>query len=838
LINPTASSLKTGPGGTAAHSGKGGSTDIDGHAKQKKKDKCPHCAPPGDQSIYVPLIDLPEAQGGELVFNSRSTKDMAVTPIFYKRDGAVVTGDPVTVRPGEIRYADVRSLIPAPHRHEHDWGGMSLAFHGTPREIWSQFRFLGVGGGGSVDEFFVVPNEQRAETQEAAWRMPSRSRAVIALGNLTGGETAATVDFGDGEAREVRLAPHATEIVRREHTGGDGVESVKISVTGAPGSVVPTGLIESQDNSFNSVIRFYDSKSAKQPNLFANGLRLAGVTPHMVLKNTTSAAVTARPRFIPAGGDGAVVLPEVRLGANEAREVELTALLQAAGGRSDLDVVSAEVTSSGAPGSLIGSLHATDNSTGVSYDVPLRDSGPIRSMTGAYPWIIGDDFRTVVYITNINDKDAEFVGQLNYDGGKFIMSPRKLKPGETAVFDLQQMRDEQAQDSAGNTLPGDVLIGQFMWAQRGVTGGKVVLIGRSEVVSRSRQVSSSYSCPQDCGLSYSLDLNPFPDPSVVGGAGSGTAWETGTSNTGYTVGPYQSSADWSVDNPIVSFQPSSAATTTATGTSAGDATLTAFAGLQDVYDFDGLECVFLYTTAIEAVGSIPVRPSVLINGPSGVPLAGTAGDVTTHPPLHSIQLTGTGNPSGGTFSWSVLSGAGKVSLSNTSSDTATVNSLAESSVPDDVTIELVYVVNGRGNDATHQLTVQKPTFMGFINVLPGSDGPNTCSNNPVTGQPRAGWRKSITWQLQDRWHQPMPSIPTYDTLAPNNPNDCDLVLSGTPPGTDTAAGGIWIHDYTMCTSFCVGQNCETDATQSYFANGFQIDLSIVFRCNGITVAGH
>src|SRR5437868_14739447 len=104
-----------------------------------------------------------------------------------------------------------------------------------------------------------------------------------------------------------------------------------------------------------------------------------------------------------------VVLSEISLGPNETTEVDLTALTQAVKHRNDLDVVSVEVTNSGVAGSLIGSLYVLNQATGVDYDVPLRDSGPIRSMTGAYPWKISDDYKTVVYITNITDQEAEFV---------------------------------------------------------------------------------------------------------------------------------------------------------------------------------------------------------------------------------------------------------------------------------------------------------------------------------------------------------------------------------------------------------------------------------------------
>src|ERR1043166_7407915 len=77
LLDSGASSLSAGRGGVPAPVNNGDPQQTKG---QKNKNKCPNCAPPGDQSIYVPLIDLPEAQGSELVFNSRSTKDVAVTP--------------------------------------------------------------------------------------------------------------------------------------------------------------------------------------------------------------------------------------------------------------------------------------------------------------------------------------------------------------------------------------------------------------------------------------------------------------------------------------------------------------------------------------------------------------------------------------------------------------------------------------------------------------------------------------------------------------------------------------------------------------------------------------
>lgn len=149
--------------------------------------------------------------------------------------------------------------------------------------------------------------DQRSNVREAVWWMPQNSTATLALGNFSDTETTATLQFSDGETKEVRIAPFATELVRRVADARVGhhqsnAESVKITTSGATqGSLIATGLVSSVDGSFTSGIRFYDPLNTVQPNLFATDFRLKHVVPHLLLKNTGETAVSARPRFRPAG---------------------------------------------------------------------------------------------------------------------------------------------------------------------------------------------------------------------------------------------------------------------------------------------------------------------------------------------------------------------------------------------------------------------------------------------------------------------------------------------------------------------------------------------------------
>jgi hypothetical protein len=67
--------------------------------------------------IYAPLIDLPESSGSEIVLNSRSARDLSITPIFYTLEGTAYNGDDIILKPAEIRFVNTMSLIPKKERN-------------------------------------------------------------------------------------------------------------------------------------------------------------------------------------------------------------------------------------------------------------------------------------------------------------------------------------------------------------------------------------------------------------------------------------------------------------------------------------------------------------------------------------------------------------------------------------------------------------------------------------------------------------------------------------------------------------------------------------------------
>jgi hypothetical protein len=718
--------------------------DTNSDVRQKGRGRgCPRCATPGDYEIYAPLLALAEAQSSEVVFNSRSPQTTSVTPIFYKRDGTRIVGAAVDIESAEIRYVGVRKLLPPQYRDDRDWGGISLAYHGVPREIWAQLRFLGVNGGGNVDEFFVVKAENRSDVQEAVWWTPAKSTSIIALGNVSNVPSGAKLKFGDGAEQTVQLAPNGTEIVRHENS--KSVESVQVEITGLPGSIIPTGVITSRDGSFNSVIRFYDTKNARQPHLFANGLRLAGVTPHLVLKNTSATSVTAQPAVISSEGVTArepLLLPAVSLAGKETREVDLTA----AGNKPGFEVVSLKVTNSGAPGSLIGSIHSIEEPNGLSYDTPLRDTGPVRAMTGSYPWKITNDFTTMVYVTNVSDQEADLMGEINYHGGKIVIDPRKLQPGATASFDLRRIHDTQIKDSEGRPVPRTATFGQFKWSVRGVTNGKHLLIGRAEMVSRTQRISTSYSCNDPCPPYYEGSIDPYPAPVVfVNATGNATVKETAYYDSGYHSGPYTVYGDWTI-SAIASVNPTFADTTTMTGESPGAGWIFSFIGMQQDYGWDGLNCYEYGTYEENASAPAAVKPT--ITGPNTMWWFNGA---TPSSYSSQTQITLSTEDTGNSYSWSVVTGGSKVTLSNQNTANVTLTSSGASGSMNDVGIEVV--VDGQVSDQFN-LTVRAPHQLNHTSTSHSADG-------------TWGYRTEITYNIRDQFNTSLPgqAIPVNEDFT-------------------------------------------------------------------------
>jgi hypothetical protein len=207
-------------------------------------------------------------------------------------------------------------------------------------------------------------------------------------------------------------------------------------------------------------------------------------------------------------------------------------------------------------------------------------------------------------ITNISDHRASFLVDIRCPGGHYFVPTQKLAVNGTATFDLRKLISEQKPDNQGNIIPLSTSGGQF---HRSIfqSPPSSKFIGRSEVVSLSNHVSSSYSCPACCPESGPFGQIIPPDSVFVGGFGGVRTTGTTYDCNGYPtiIGGLQID-DYGIDDPsIASYSPDYGASTTVEGLAPGD-TFISGSWATDIWTSDGWsEC---YESRDEASDSEPM----------------------------------------------------------------------------------------------------------------------------------------------------------------------------------------------------------------------------------------
>ncbi|HEX8073011.1 MAG TPA: hypothetical protein VF546_23900 [Pyrinomonadaceae bacterium] len=194
----------------------------------------PQCMAATPQTIYAPTIDMPEAAGARIVFNSRTETVTEVRPTFYTAAGEPVAGAAIYLQPAEIRTVDMAVLLPKHRRGRERWGGIALRYTGKAYDVWAQLTLLGAERGGSSDVTFSVLNGLGSPVQEAVWWQPAAGRSVLALGNSTDTPISTELSYADNAPQLIEIAPHATEYVRLR---ARGALTLREQLEGQPASV-------------------------------------------------------------------------------------------------------------------------------------------------------------------------------------------------------------------------------------------------------------------------------------------------------------------------------------------------------------------------------------------------------------------------------------------------------------------------------------------------------------------------------------------------------------------------------------------------------------------------
>jgi hypothetical protein len=228
---------------------------------------------------------------------------------------------------------------------------------------------------------------------------------------------------------------------------------------------------------------------------------------------------------------------------------------------------------------------------------------------------------------------------------------------------------------------------------------------------------------------------------------------------------------------------------------------------------------------------VAVTPTVTISGSTYLAMlhSGSTGSGNT------TTLTATGNPSGGTYSWTAVSGQGNISISNASSQSATIQATAVGTY----TVQVTYTVSGQPGTATTVGKVQQPGSLGVIS------NDTTTYNCALAGYAYLTQERDVQYQVLDTSSPPAP-IQAMDMSATETLNASINTCNSTwipTVGAQTGIDGYFpapdhIRD---CSAKCLpaDQNgnptgsCQLVIAQTWTVNGYSVKSDTInFTCPG------
>jgi hypothetical protein len=674
---------------------------------------------------------------------------MAASIILYSQQGDPFPALKITLQPEETRHIDVVTLLP-PRTVERNVGGLAITFvSNLPSSIGAQLTISDFHGFGSIDLPVFPDMMYKSNDADAVWWEPLVGKSYLILGNSSAIRLHAEVTFADGTKSDLDIESHATLVQAIPAAGGrlgsGRINSFHLVGNGPVGALRISGLTASEIDGYVSTIRAFDPQSNPEAIVYANGIHFSESSNHLVVKNLSQQSVSITGTLypiLPNGVQNAENIPVKQLPANASAELDLTGIPSG----QILDGAAIKLQSNGPPASLIASYSSHEASAKLTRSVPFKTLGDASLANGAYPWRIDGNFQSRVYITNVGTSVGKIAGTLRSENGPpFAVDTRPLQPGETAVYDIRQLRDDEVMDANGVKLRKDATVGQFDWTSV-FNDGTQRFIARNEVVDRATGVSASFSCPTcSCPASFT---SGFATPSnlVVSQGGISNVVSTGVSTCAGTV----FIADFSINpsswtygvNGIVRLTTGSSPSIL-TGMAAGSSSFTTtLTGNLVVYEGPITGCVTMSPPSVPISGSGNVMPTITgantlwwFNGLG----AGVSGY------QNQITLTANSGGTGTSYQWAITAGSSKVSLSTSTSATVQVTSIGESTLSNDVSITVS--VGGQTSNP-FKITVHAPYSLG---TDPSEPTPT------YSRDPNFVWNIKIPYLILDNFLNAMPN---------------------------------------------------------------------------------
>jgi Bacterial Ig-like domain (group 2) len=434
----------------------------------------------------------------------------------------------------------------------------------------------------------------------------------------------------------------------------------------------------------------------------------------------------------------------------------------------------------------------------------------------------GDD--TMVTVWNPADEQQDFVLKLSFAGGHYNF-PIHLTPRASYTFNVSEVINNQIPDSEGNLISTSVHAGSA--DLEGTHGANEdILVAMDAGTYNVNKATCIMRC-RTCHGAVDFWVQTVPFGIAVSGQtqlNSIVQYDSGAQSDLTSTSSWSSSAASiaTVSSGLVH------------GLSPGNVTIAATSTQQpipftDCEPYTPPPCPF---TPMQSSGGGDVNPTVTISGPTNIPMLkpGSQGS-------DNVTLTANANPTGGTYSWTAVSGQGNIRILNATSQSTIVQSVAVGTY----TVQVTYTNNTKQGTAVTVGRVQQP---GSLGVLSNNTLIFDCKNVNVAWNYNTH-NRSILYEVLDT-STPPAVLPAANMKVQESlilgVNSCQVPQPNQTQGLTNPDGSFPSPDLLqMCSAICLppdangnptGQ-CTTSLAQTWSANGYSVkSATITFSCPG------
>lgn len=526
-----------------------------------------------------------------LMLNNKGPEPILATPTFYSLDGTRLQIAPITVPAASYIDVDMHQLL-AGASEEFNEGSLKIGYQGGNYQLGAQIKMVDAARDLIWAEQLVYTSKFTSNRLENVWWLPDEdAKARLVVSNTSSSVVTVTLRV-DGTSPQqnspvqIILNPWETRVldIMRDIVGHPNGQlhakgGVSIMHTGTPGAVLGRMFVAKPSFGYSAATNFVDPDATVSQKWHGNGLRFRNLDgsqlrPILVARNTTNQISRIHGRILytkPNGTMRAVAIPLTPLAPNSTKFINLYNLLEDANVQQSVAYGGIELEYNTPKGTVITSVQSVSPNGEHVFQVPMFDPQKLPSSAGGFPWKADGDFSTIVYIKNETDVTRKYTVNLLYDGGAYAVGLRDLRANETIALDFRTIRDDQAPDVSGNIIPINLVKGQIAWSAIG-TENKV-MSGRSEQISVSGGVASTYACSNCCPDTFNDGwILPSTDTITIGEEVGFIALQQNRNCNFQPFPPFQVSANWISSTPSVA---SVGYSGEAEGISAGDSTISA-----------------------------------------------------------------------------------------------------------------------------------------------------------------------------------------------------------------------------------------------------------------------